>query len=147
MPKRRPKAEDWEDSAGLLLIQSWAQQGLSLRQIGKEMGRVRGVEVAESTIRKWCRVHPATIGVAITNGREVSIAQVENSLYKKAVNGDLGAICFYLKNKAPDRWSEHPELRGMSGKVVFIDDIPSQKPPEPAAEQQPGGKAEQPDNP
>lgn len=146
MPKRRPKAEDWEDPAGLLLLQSWSQQGLSLRELGKEMGRIRGIEVAESTIRKWCKAHPTTIGAAISNGREVSIAAVENALYKKATNGDLGAICFYLKNKCPDRWSEHPELRGMSGKVVFIDDIPATKPPEPATEQQSGNSAEQPDH-
>lgn len=43
MPKKRPKAEDWTDPTGLLLLQSWAQQGLSQDQICENMERLRGV--------------------------------------------------------------------------------------------------------
>ena len=142
MPKKRPKADDWADPQGLMLLQSWAQQGLSYAEICANMARVCGVPVSERSLRRWITAYPDTIGVAITNGREMSVAVVENALYKKAANGDLGAICFFLKNKAPDRWSEHPELRGMSGKVVFIDDIPATKPPDPAPQPEPGGAAE-----
>ena len=133
MPKKRPKAEDWTDPTGLLLLQSWAQQGFSQEEICASMERLRGVPISPRSLRRWIDKYPATIGAA---------AVVENALFKKAANGDLGAICFYLKNKCPDRWSEHPELRGMSGKVVFIDDIPATKSPEPANQQQPGSAAD-----
>ena len=119
MPKKRPKAEDWTDPTGLLLLQSWAQQGLSQEEICTNMERLRGVPIAPRTLRRWIAKYPATIGVAFNNGREASIAIVENALFQKASKGDLGAICFYLKNKCPDRWSEHPELLGMSGKTNY----------------------------
>ena len=139
MPKKRPKAEDWTDPTGLLLLQSWAQQGFSQEEICASMERLRGVPISPRSLRRWIDKYPATIGAALNNGKEASVAVVENALFKKAANGDLG---FYLKNKCPDRWSEHPELRGMSGKVVFIDDIPATKSPEPANQQQPGSAAD-----
>ena len=37
MPKKRPKAEDWTDPTGLLLLQSWAQQGLSQEEMQERM--------------------------------------------------------------------------------------------------------------
>ena len=145
MPKKRPKAEDWTDPTGLLLLQSWAQQGLTQDQICENMERLRGVPISRRSLARWMSKCPATIGAALHNGRGLSIAVVENALFQKAAKGDLGAICFYLKNKCPDRWSEHPELRGMNGKVVFIDDIPATQPAKPAADK-PAGEAEQPDN-
>lgn len=147
MPRKRPSPNDWTDPAGLLLLQHWAQDGLSIPQICAEMERVRGTKLTDRSLYRWCRAFPATIGAAISNGREVSVASVENALYKKAMSGDNAAMIFYLKNKAPERWSEHPELRGMSGKVVFIDDIPATQPPsEQPAEQQPADETQQPDN-
>ena len=78
MPKKRPKAEDWTDPTGLLLIQSWAQQGLSQEEICANMERLRGVPIAPRTLRRWIAKYPATIGVAFNNGREASIAIVED---------------------------------------------------------------------
>ena len=46
MPKKRPKADDWADPQGLMLLQSWAQQGLSYAEICANMARVRGVMAA-----------------------------------------------------------------------------------------------------
>ena len=87
MPKKRPKAEDWTDPTGLLLLQSWAQQGLSQEEICTNMERLRGVPIAPRTLRRWIAKYPATIGVAFNNGREASIAIVENALFQKASKG------------------------------------------------------------
>lgn len=145
MPRKRPHPEDWVDPSGLLLLQRWAQNGLSQTEIVKEMHRVRGTELSERTLRRWIKNYPTTIGRALQNGIEASLAAVENALFQKAMSGDNAAMIFYLKNKDPQHWSEHPELRGVSGKVVFIDDIPATQPPKPAADK-PAGEAEQPDH-
>ena len=62
MPKKRPKADDWADPQGLMLLQSWAQQGLSYAEICANMARVRGVPVSERSLRRWITAYPDTIG-------------------------------------------------------------------------------------
>nr|DAM26716.1 MAG TPA: terminase small subunit [Caudoviricetes sp.] len=86
------------------------------------------IDVPVRTFRRWCTENKS-IAQAVANGKEVAVAAVEDALYKKALSGDLGAMCFFLKNRAPEQWSEHPELRGYDGKVVFVDDIPKTAPP------------------
>ena len=81
------------------------------------------IGVPERTFRRWCKQDP-NIERAISNGGEAAIASVANALFMKAQKGDLGAMCFFLKNRDPEHWSEHPELKGYDGKVVFVDDIP-----------------------
>ena len=138
MPRKRPKATDWTSPDQLLRLQRWAMHGLSIEQIAEQ------VKVSQSTLRRWMEQEPQ-IKQAITNGGEAALAAVENALFKKAQAGDLGAMCFYLKNRDPKHWSEHPELRGYDGKVIFVDDIPktTASAPSPAPN---AGAPEQPDN-
>lgn len=119
---RKSKISKWDTPAGLLRLQRLAMQGLTQAEI------CAAIDVPVRTFRRWCTENEA-IAQAVTTGKEVAIAAVENALYKKALSGDLGAMCFFLKNRAPEQWSEHPELRGYDGKVVFVDDIPKTAPP------------------
>lgn len=100
MPKKRPKAEDWTDPTGLLLLQSWAQQGLSQEEICTNMERLRGVPIAPRTLRRWIAKYPATIGVAFNNGREASIAIVENALFRKHPRATWARSVFISKISA-----------------------------------------------
>ena len=49
---------------------------------------------------------------------------VENALLKKALGGDVGAICFWLKNRKPDKWRDRQEqVHSGAVPVTIIDDV------------------------
>lgn len=130
------KITEWNSPQGLLLLQRYAMYGMTQKEICDAIG------VPERTFRRWCHQDPR-IKQAISSGGDVAVAAVANALFKKAQNGDLGAICFFLKNRDPAHWSDHPEMRGQDGKVVFVDDIPAANP---AAQPPAGSQADQPDH-
>ena len=113
------------------------EAGLTQAEICEQIG------VPVRTFRRWCTQDPR-IKQALSVGAEAALASVENALFKKAQSGDLGAMCFFLKNRDPEHWSEHPELRGYDGKVVFVDDIPKTAAPKPA---EAAAETKQPDHP
>lgn len=127
MPRKRVKIEDWETPQALLSLQSLAMRGLTQEQIAQTIG------VPIRTFSRW-KKKSAAIQKALATGLDAANAAVENALFLKAQNGDLGAICFWLKNRASDRWSEHPEIRGADSKVIFVDDIPRQQKLDPKKE-------------
>lgn len=133
---RGSKIDRFTTDASLLRLQSLAMRGLSDEQVAESIG------VPYRTFKRWKSKDPR-IAKALGNGKEVAVAAIENALFKKAQAGDLGAMCFFLKNRDPEHWSEHPELRGSSGKVVFIDDIPRAAD---TSRPKSGSKAEQPDH-
>lgn len=125
MGRKRYDISEWATDAALLRIRSLAMRGLSQEQIAESIG------IPVRTFKRWISpksTKPESIQMrrAVEAGRDVAIAAVENALFNKAVGGDLGAICYFLNNRAADHWSNHPELKGMEGKVVFIDDIPAE---------------------
>lgn len=128
MPRKRYNINDWVTEEALLRVKGLSMRGLSQEQIAEAIG------VPVRTFKRWISPKNETpegimLRNAVATGLDVAVAVVENALYTKARKGDLGAICYFLNNRASDRWSNHPEFKGMDGKVVFIDDIP----PEPAA--------------
>lgn len=123
MPRKRYDIGEWVTDTALIRIRSLAMRGLSQEQIAESIG------IPVRTFKRWIspkstKPESAQLRKAVEAGKDVAIAAVENALFNKAVKGDLGAICYFLNNRAADHWSNHPELKGMDGKVVFIDDIP-----------------------
>lgn len=108
------KYEKWLKKEELILIQSWARDGITEENIAKKMG------VSYSTLRVWKDKFPA-LSAALKNGKEVIDAAVESALLKQALDGNLGAICFWLKNRKPDKWRDKPpEQTGEQKKGVII---------------------------
>ena len=141
MGRKRNDISDWATDAAILRIRSLAMRGLSQDQIAEAIG------IPVRTFKRWIspkNTRPESVQLrrAVETGRDVAIAAVENALFNKAMSGDLGAICYFLNNRAADHWSNHPELKGMDGKVVFIDDIPKD-----AAAEAPEGTAAPGDQP
>lgn len=93
--------------------------GLTDEQIAVNMG------IDYSTLRGWKKKF-AAFSTALKKGKEVADYAVENALYKKALSGDVGAICFWLKNRRPDKWRDHPEDTTERLVVQFVDDIPKE---------------------
>lgn len=72
------KYADWLTKDGLLRIEGWARDGLSLSQIAHNIG------VADSTFRKWRDEHEA-ISAAIKRGNAPVDLEVENAMLKSAL--------------------------------------------------------------
>ena len=72
------KYEDWLTKDGLLRIEGWARDGLSLSQIAHNVG------VADSTFRKWRDEHES-ISAAIKRGNAPVDLEVENAMLKSAL--------------------------------------------------------------
>lgn len=137
----KPGIEKWQTPEQYLRVQSWALHGQTLEEIAEQM------EITVRTLHRWRRADPE-LDRAIKTGSETAVSAVENALYRKAIGGDLGAMCFFLKNRDPKHWCDRPELQGLEGKVVFIDDISEPPSARPAKQGQPiGDAAEQPDHP
>lgn len=93
------KADIWLDKDNLIRVQGWARDGLTDQQIAEKMG------IGVRTLYEWKKKHPQ-FSQALKSGKEVVDYAVENALLKKALAGDVGACCFWLKNRRPDKWKD-----------------------------------------
>lgn len=85
-----------------ILIEGWARDGLSQQQIADNLG------IGLTTLKDYRKKSP-TISTAIKKGREVSDYHVENALYKSAIEGNVTAMIFWLKNRKPNEWKDKKE--------------------------------------
>jgi len=49
------------------------------------------------------------IDEALKRGQQAALGKVENALYASAVQGNLGAQVFYLKNRSGGKWRDKTE--------------------------------------
>lgn len=84
------------------LIEGWARDGLSQKQIADNLG------IGLTTLKDYRKKSP-TISTALKKGREVSDYHVENALYQSAINGNVTAMIFWLKNRKPNEWKDKKE--------------------------------------
>lgn len=119
--------QEWLEPDGLLLLESWARDGMTVEQVAAKVG------IHPGTLRAWMAKHPE-IKKAVNNGRELVDYKVENALLKSALgyktkevkvittirNGkvvkeekevtdkefapSVGAIQTWLYNRRPDKW-------------------------------------------
>ena len=93
---------DWGTVEKLQLLEEWSTQGLYIKDIAAKMG------ISVTTVYDWMNKNPK-IAAAIKKGRDKSIDMVENALFKSAINGNVTAMIFYLKNRAPERYKDRVE--------------------------------------
>ena len=147
MPK--PKANIWLEETNLSLLQGWARDGLTDKQIANK------AQICERTLNNWKKKYPA-VKEALATGKEVADYEVEKSLYQRAIGytkvlfeekldkdgcvhtlkkevhypPDTLAQIFWLKNRKPEVWREKVQLDQNSNeenkKVVIINDLPKQ---------------------
>jgi hypothetical protein len=126
---RRGVYEEWLTPDGLLQIQGWARHGLTNEQIAHNIG------VSSQSFYTWLAKFPVIVET-LKRGRKPVDIEVENALLKRAlgydyeetvtevedieggkkrkhirkvakhVPPDVGAICFWLKNRRPDKWRD-----------------------------------------
>ena len=140
------KYHDWLTQDGLLLIESYARDGLSDEQIAQKVG------ISAKTLYEW-ENRFSEIRKAIKRGKAPVDVAVENALYKSAIgftktlrkpikvrekNGAehveyadeevyfppmVSAQIFWLKNRKPDRWKDKPEGGKDGDQVNIIIDV------------------------
>ena len=109
--------EKWQTKDNLILLEGWARDGLTDEQIAHNIG------IRRETLYDWKKRYP-NISNALKKGKEIIDYEVENSLLKKALEGNVVAQIYWLKNRRPDKWREQPkEIRDEADIPRFIDDI------------------------
>ena len=66
-------------------------------------------DVNLSTLEKWITTKPEFL-LSLKEGREKADANVANSLYNKAMDGDTTACIFWLKNRRAAHWRDKQEV-------------------------------------
>lgn len=125
------KYQEWLEADNLILIESWAREGLTEEQIAKNMG------IGLTTFKQWKKKYQP-IWTALKKGKAPIDFEVENALLKRAlgfeyeetetifedVDGkpkkkirkimkyappDTSACIFWLKNRKPNHWRKMNE--------------------------------------
>lgn len=111
------KIEEWEKDENLFLLESWARSGLTESQIAENMA------ISARTLLNW-KKKSVPIFLALKKGKEVSDFQVENALFKSALDGNVTAQIFWLKNRRPDKWRDKQDTKiDLSEAVRIVDSI------------------------
>ena len=87
----------------LLLIEGYARDGATESNIAEILG------IHQNTLIKLKNEYK-DVSEALRKGKEIVDFAVENSLLKKALNGDVTAQIFWLKNRKPAQWRELKEV-------------------------------------
>lgn len=93
------KIDEWLQEDKLILLEGWARDGLTYEQIANNMG------IGLTTLKEWRQKEP-TIQSTLKKGREVVDFEVENALLKNALEGNVTAQIFWLKNRKKNQWRE-----------------------------------------
>ena len=96
------KIDEWLEPDKLILLEGWARDGLTYEQIANNMG------IGLTTLKEWRQKEP-TIQSTLKKGREVVDYEVENALLKNALDGNVTAQIFWLKNRKKNQWREKVE--------------------------------------
>lgn len=132
---RKPVIDFWIEGEGKLMVEGWARDGLTDRQIAENMG------IGMSTFKKWKRTNDV-FGASLKKSKNVADRHVENALFKKATGfeytetteervfnkitnqfemvvtkkvnkvalPDTTAQIFWLKNRKPAEWRDRREI-------------------------------------
>lgn len=112
----RPKVTDWlNDEYKLTLLRGWVRDGLTNDLLAKKMG------ISEATLYNWKNTYAEFLEV-LKADKDYADTQVENALYKAAMEGNTTAQIFWLKNRRRLSWRDKQELE-VSGEVGIGDAI------------------------
>jgi len=108
-------AESWTTPKKLKELKEIAAKGVTLSTIAKMLGTSRQV------LYEWRKRYPV-IDDALKTGADMADDAVEDALHKAAVEGNITAQIFWLKNRRSTRWRDKRDTEisaDGSGKVSF----------------------------
>lgn len=96
------KIQEWLEPDNLILLEGWARDGLTNEQIANNMG------INPKTLYEW-KNKESKISEVLKKSRAVVDFEVENALLKSALEGNVTAQIFWLKNRKKEQWREKQE--------------------------------------
>ena len=111
------KYQQWLTPEGLIRLRGWAMDGLDDEQIARDK-----VGVSRQTLYNWRKKYEE-IDEALRMGKDVADRQVENALYTAAIEGNVTAIIFWLKNRKPDKWRDMKNIDANIESIKKLDQI------------------------
>jgi len=107
---------EWLEPDKLILLEGWARDGLTKEQIAHNIG------IGRTTLFEWEQKEP-NIANTLKKGREVVDFEVENALLKNALDGNVTAQIFWLKNRKKEQWREKVENNDEEKEIQNAKDI------------------------
>ena len=113
------KINEWLEKDKLILLEGWSRDGLTNEQIANNIG------INVKTLYDW-KNKESDICNSLKKGREIVDFEVENALLKSALEGNVTAQIFWLKNRKKEQWREKVEIEKMGTiqKISIINDLP-----------------------
>ena len=97
------KYESWLTPEGLLKIEGWARDGLTDEQIAENIG------IRRETLYDWKKKYP-NISNVLKKSKDVADRMVENALFQNAMDGNVTAQIFWLKNRKREAWADRQNI-------------------------------------
>lgn len=96
------KIDEWLEPDKLILLEGWARDGLTNEQIANNIG------INAKTLYDWKNKQSKICNI-LKRSREIVDFEVENALLKNAMEGNVTAQIFWLKNRKKEQWREKIE--------------------------------------
>lgn len=110
------KINDWLEKDKLILLEGWAREGLTDEQIAKN------ININPATLYRW-KIKESKICNALKKGKEVVDFEVENALLKSALEGNVTAQIFWLKNRRKLQWRDKVEDFTTANELTKVDEL------------------------
>ena len=110
------KLNEWLEQDNLILLEGWARSGLTEEQIANNMG------ISRSTLWEW-KKKETSISNALKRSKDIVDFEVENALLKNAMEGNVTAQIFWLKNRKKADWREKIETNESETDIQNAKDI------------------------
>lgn len=110
------RIDDWLQKDKLILLEGWAREGLTDEQIAKNMG------ISRTTLWDWKKKEPNILDT-LKKGKDVVDFEVENALLKSALEGNVTAQIFWLKNRRKLQWRDKVEDFTTANELTKVDEL------------------------
>jgi len=110
------RIDEWLQEDKLILLEGWAREGLTDEQIAKNMG------ISRTTLWDWKKKEPNILDT-LKKGKDVVDFEVENALLKNALEGNVTAQIFWLKNRKKLQWRDKVEDFTTANELTKVDEL------------------------
>ena len=108
--------QEWLEPDNLILLEGWARSGLTEEQIAHNMG------ISRTSLWDWKKKEPNILNTLKKN-KDIVDFEVENALLKNAMEGNVTAQIFWLKNRKKLEWREKVEVSANPNEISKVEQL------------------------